>query len=68
MEEKKYNIIYANTNNLAKLDIKEMLLTLSIPTLLASLCCLSPVILFSFGLVSLSVASELSDVFYEQYK
>ena len=68
IEKKKYNIIHAKLNSMSKFDIKETIRTLSVPTLLASMCCLSPVILFSFGLVSLSVASELADVFYGQYK
>ena len=40
----------------------------SIPVFLASLCCLSPVILVLFGLSTVSFASSLADTFYGQYK
>ena len=64
-EKPKYNITYAE---LAKVNFKDLLKVSSIPVFIASLCCLSPVILFSLGLVTLSAASELADVFYGTYK
>ncbi len=39
-----------------------------IPVVIASLCCLSPLILLSFGLATVSFASSLADIFYGQYK
>ena len=47
--------------------IRELLQVAGVPAVIASLCCLSPIILFSLGVVSLSVASELADVFYGEY-
>ncbi len=38
-----------------------------VPVLVASLCCLSPVILVALGLGSASFAASLADVFYGQY-
>lgn len=40
----------------------------SIPVIFASLCCLSPLLLFVFGLASVSVAASMADVFYGTYK
>lgn len=40
----------------------------SIPVIIASLCCLSPVILVSLGVASVSFASSLADTFYGEYK
>lgn len=48
--------------------IKELLKITSIPVLIASLCCLSPVILVLFGLSTVSFATSLADTFYGQYK
>lgn len=62
---KKYTIIQAGP---PKINWKDIFKISSIPVFIASLCCLSPVLLFSFGLVSLSVASELADIFYGTYK
>ncbi len=39
-----------------------------IPVLLASLCCLSPVILVLLGVSSVSFASSLADTLYGEYK
>ncbi len=61
----KYNIIQANP---LKTKWSDILKISSVPVFLASLCCLSPIILLSVGLVSLSVATELADVFYGKYK
>jgi len=48
--------------------IKETLKIISIPVLGASLCCLSPLLLFVFGLGSLSFAASLADIFYGEWK
>lgn len=40
----------------------------SIPVVLASLCCLSPVIFVLLGLSTVSFASSLADTFYGEYK
>ena len=39
-----------------------------IPAIIASLCCLSPILLVSLGIVSVSVAGDLADVLYGEYK
>lgn len=48
--------------------LKDFFKVSSIPVVLASLCCLSPVILVSLGIASVSFASSLSDVLYGSYK
>lgn len=48
--------------------IKEALKLSSVPVIVASMCCLSPVILVSLGVASVSFASSLSDTFYGEYK
>jgi uncharacterized membrane protein len=48
--------------------ITEVLKISSIPVVLASLCCLSPVILVLLGISSVSFASSLADTFYGEYK
>jgi membrane-bound ClpP family serine protease len=48
--------------------IKDSLKIASLPVLFASLCCLSPLLLFVFGLASVSVAASMADVFYGTYK
>ncbi len=48
--------------------IKEVLKISSIPVLIASLCCLSPVILVLLGISTVSFASSLADTFYGEYK
>ena len=40
----------------------------SIPVVIASLCCLSPVILVLLGLASASFAASLADILYFEYK
>lgn len=49
-------------------NIKDSLKIASIPVLFASLCCLSPILLFVLGLASVSVAASMADVFYGTYK
>lgn len=48
--------------------IKDLFKISSIPVLIASLCCLSPVILVLLGLSTASFASSLADTFYGDYK
>lgn len=48
--------------------IKELLKISSIPVLIASLCCLSPVILVLLGISTVSFASSLADTLYGEYK
>lgn len=48
--------------------IKEILKISSIPVFIASLCCLSPVILVLLGISTVSFASSLADTFYGEYK
>ena len=48
--------------------IKELLKLSSVPVVVASLCCLSPVILVVFGIGTLGFASSLADTLYGEYK
>ncbi|MCF7815529.1 MAG: hypothetical protein K9M10_02075 [Candidatus Pacebacteria bacterium] len=48
--------------------ILELLKITGIPVVLASLCCLSPIILVLLGVSTVSFASSLSDTFYGDYK
>ena len=50
------------------MNIKEALKVSSIPVVVASLCCLSPVILVALGLTSVAFGASLADVFYGEYK
>lgn len=50
------------------MHIKELLKISGLPVLLASLCCLSPVILLLLGVASASFASSLADTLYGDYK
>lgn len=47
---------------------REVLKVSSIPVVVASLCCLSPVILVLLGLASVSFAASLADILYFEYK
>lgn len=49
-------------------ELKKIFKATSIPVVVASLCCLSPLILLSFGLATVSFASSLADVLYGEYK
>jgi hypothetical protein len=51
-----------------KSTLKDIFKISSVPIIGASLCCLSPLLLFVFGLSSLSFAASLSDVFYGEWK
>lgn len=48
--------------------LKDVLKISSIPVVLASLCCLSPVILVLIGVSTVSFGSSLADTLYGQYK
>ena len=50
------------------IQIKELVKISSIPVVLASLCCLSPIILVLLGVSTVSFASSLSDTLYGEYK
>ena len=50
------------------MNAKELLKLTGIPVLLASMCCLSPLIFLWLWVISLSAATELADVFYGTYK
>ena len=51
-----------------KNTIKDIFKIISAPVLIASLCCLSPVILVLFGLSTAAFAGSLADIFYGEYK
>lgn len=51
-----------------KTPIKDILKISSLPVLLASLCCLSPIILVLVGVSTVSFASSLADTLYGDYK
>lgn len=48
--------------------LKELLRITGVPVVIASLCCLSPVILVLLGVASVSFASSLADTLYGDYK
>jgi bacteriorhodopsin len=48
--------------------IQEFLKITSLPVLIASLCCLSPVILVLLGISTVSFAASLADTLYGEYK
>jgi uncharacterized membrane protein len=50
------------------MQLKEIFKVASIPVVLASLCCLSPLILVMFGLSTVGFAASLADSFYGEYK
>ena len=50
------------------MKIKEALKISSIPVVIASLCCLSPVILVLLGIGTVGFASSLADTLYGEYK
>ncbi len=47
---------------------KELFKLSGLPILIASLCCLSPIILVVFGLGTVGFASSLADTLYGEYK
>ncbi|MDP3957283.1 MAG: hypothetical protein Q8Q10_02160 [bacterium] len=50
------------------MNIKELLKISSVPVVIASLCCLSPIILVVFGIGTVGFASSLADTLYGDYK
>ncbi len=50
------------------IKLKDIAKISSIPVVLASLCCLSPVILVLIGVSTVSFASSLADTLYGDYK
>ncbi len=50
------------------MKIKDLLRITSIPVVVASLCCLSPLILVALGLSTATFAASLSDTFYGTYR
>lgn len=50
------------------MKIKEALKISSIPVVVASLCCLSPIILVLLGVGTVGFASSLADTLYGEYK
>ncbi|MEK7128589.1 MAG: hypothetical protein AAB933_03445 [Patescibacteria group bacterium] len=50
------------------MQIKKLLKISSVPVVIASLCCLSPIILVALGISTVSFATSLSDTLYGEYK
>lgn len=50
------------------MSLKEIFKISSVPVVIASLCCLSPVILVVFGIGTLGFATSLADTLYGEYK
>lgn len=48
--------------------IREFFKISAVPVLIASLCCLSPVILVAFGISTVAFGASLADTFYGTYK
>lgn len=65
---KVFHYYISNTFYFSPMNAKDILKITGIPVLLASMCCLSPVIFFLLGIVSLSAATEMTDIFYGTYK
>ena len=68
MENIKYNVIKPDAEISLSDKIKSAFRVASIPTIFASLCCLSPLILVMTGLATTSLAASLSDTLYGTYK
>ena len=68
METKKYNIIRAGDGQSLKDKMKNAFKVASLPAIIASLCCLSPLILVMTGLATVSFATSLADNLYGTYK
>lgn len=51
-----------------KTSLKSILKMTGIPVVVASLCCLTPIVLVLFGLGSVSIAASLADRLYGTYK
>lgn len=50
------------------MELKKILKISSVPVLVASLCCLSPIILVLLGVSGVAFASSLADTLYGEYK
>ena len=50
------------------MKVRELLGVVSVPALLASLCCLSPVVLVLLGISTVSCGASLADTLYGDYK
>lgn len=50
------------------MKLRDLFKLSAFPVFVASLCCLSPVILVSLGIASISFGSSLADTFYGTYK
>lgn len=53
---------------LVYMHIKELIKLSSLPVVIASLCCVSPVVVVLLGFGTVSFASSLADVLYGDYK
>ncbi len=53
---------------MTKQTLKDIFKISSIPVVLASLCCFSPIILVLLGVSTVSFASSLADTLYGEYK
>lgn len=63
------NIYLNNTYNIYMYSkIKEIFKISSVPVVLASLCCLTPIIIVLAGVGTVSFASSLADTLYGDYK
>lgn len=51
-----------------KINYSEIFKFTSIPVAIASLCCLSPLILVALGFATVSFATSLTDILYGDYK
>lgn len=51
-----------------KEKIKDLIKIISLPVLIASLCCLTPVILVLLGVSTISFAASLSNTLYNEHK
>jgi len=59
---------YGGRYSIERMKVREILNISSVPVIIASLCCLSPVILVLLGLSTASFASSLADSLYGDYK
>jgi amino acid transporter len=58
-----FHVVHSN-----RMKKKEILKIVSLPVLVASLCCLSPIILVLFGVSTVAFATSLTDTLYGTYK
>lgn len=56
------------TAKIIKLKLKEIFKITGIPVLVASLCCLAPIIVVIFGLGTLTFAASLANTFYGRFR